>query len=67
MPRISLLTFGVLLIGGTLLAVLFAAAVGHVLVEIFPNGGMAVFAAYFVVHVMTLVGVLGAVIRWASI
>jgi lipoprotein signal peptidase len=50
----SLLNFGVLIIGGTILAVIIAAACGNVLDRLYPSSGLLTFAAYFVVHIAAL-------------
>jgi hypothetical protein len=65
--RHSLLTFGLLLIGGTVLALIFAAWFGQMLEGLFPNGGIAVFATYFAVHIVSLLGVWAVTIRWVRI
>jgi hypothetical protein len=54
------------LIGGTVLVVLVAAAFGQMLDRLYPNGGILVFAAYFVVHVGALLGIWTAALRWAD-
>ena len=54
------------LIGGSVLAVLAAAAFGGVLGRLFPDGGRLIFAAYFVAHVGALLVVWYVFVQWAT-
>jgi lipoprotein signal peptidase len=60
-----LLKFGVLLIGGTTLAVIFAAAFGNVLDRFYPTGGVVTFALYFIVHIVALSVVWAVALRFS--
>ena len=59
-----MLRFGALLIGGTTLAVIVAAGCGDLLDRLYPNGGVLIFAAYFVIHIVALSVAWAAALRF---
>jgi hypothetical protein len=60
-----MLRFGVLLIGGTILAVIVAAACGDLLDRLYPSGGILIFAGYFVIHIVALLAVWATALRFS--
>jgi hypothetical protein len=61
-----MLRFGVLLIGGTTLAVIVAAECGKLLERLYPSGGVLIFACYFVIHIVALLVAWAAACRFSK-
>lgn len=65
--RIQVMRFGALLTIGTVLAVLGALAFGELLGRLYPDGGIAVFLAYYAVHVCACVAAWALALRLADV